>query len=84
MANDKIHFQPFNDNYNVKCLNGAYHRRDTTDPTRVTCEACLKNDTDAFWERHEQKNGNKENNSTKGLRVLRKSTFKKFSTNLSP
>jgi hypothetical protein len=81
MANDKVHFQPFNDNYNVKCLNGAYHRRDTTDPKRVTCEACMKNDTDNFWHRHEEKNGNVHKNSAKGLRPFLQSTFKLFSQN---
>ena len=79
----RIHFKPFNDNSNVKCLNGSIHVRRTTDATKVTCEACLKNDTDNFWDTHEKKKGNRHKNCHKGLRPYLKSTFKKFIKKLS-
>jgi len=77
MSDNRTHFKPFNDNGNVKCLNGSAHAKKTTDPKKVTCEACLKSDTDNFWNRHEEKNGNKHKNSAKSLRPYLQSTFKK-------
>jgi hypothetical protein len=58
-----IHFKPFSDNGNVRCLNGNIHRTCTTDIRRVTCLKCLNPNTNKdFWFKHEQKRGNAHKN----------------------
>lgn len=54
-----IHFRPFNDSGNVRCLNGNAHASYTTDKNRITCPLCLNENTKKeFWFQHEQKHGN--------------------------
>jgi len=54
-----IHFNPFKDNYNVRCLNGNAHANKTTDINNVTCPLCLNPNTGkGFWSAYENKNGN--------------------------
>jgi hypothetical protein len=58
-----IHFRPFGDNGNVRCLNGSAHARNTNDLKRVTCLKCLNpNTAKDFWHRHEEKRGNEMKN----------------------
>ena len=59
MANDLIHFTPFRDSFNVRCLNGSAHARRTGDIKAVTCPICSDKKTNKnFWDRHEMKHGN--------------------------
>ena len=54
-----IHFQPFNDNGNVRCLHGSAHAYRSKDITKVNCPKCLDEKTcERFWFEHEQKHGN--------------------------
>ena len=54
-----VHFRPFNDSGNVRCLNGDAHAIETTDINKVTCPKCLNPNTGKdFWHRHEMKHGN--------------------------
>ena len=56
---DMVHFQPFKDSFNVRCLNGSAHARRTFDKDKVTCPKCLNPETgQGFWNRHEAKRGN--------------------------
>jgi hypothetical protein len=56
---DIIHFTPFRDSFNVRCLNGSAHARRTEHMEFVTCLLCLnKNTNKEFWDRHEMKHGN--------------------------
>ena len=60
---EMVHFKPFNDNGNVRCLNGDAHARRTTDINKVTCIKCLNPNTGKnFWHRHEEKRGNQHKN----------------------
>ena len=55
-----IHFEPFRDSGNVRCLNGSAHARYSNDINRVTCTKCLNpNTAKSFWLEHEQKHGNR-------------------------
>lgn len=57
-SKDVVHFQPFRDNHNVKCLNGNFHAKRTFNINDVTCPKCLNPETGHnFWSRHEEKNG---------------------------
>ena len=57
--NNIIHFRPFKDSYNVRCLNGSAHVNRTYDINRVTCTKCLNpNKNKKFWHEHETKKGN--------------------------
>ena len=59
MANDLIHYTPFRDSFNVRCLNGSAHAKRTELFVFVTCPLCLdKNTNKEFWNRHEKKHGN--------------------------
>jgi len=59
MADNRIHFKPFNDNRNVRCLNGSAHAKASTDFNSVTCEACRDlNNAKRYWHEYEEKNGN--------------------------
>jgi len=54
-----VHFRPFKDSYNVRCLNGSAHANRTYDIDRVTCSKCLNpNTAKRFWHEHEKKKGN--------------------------
>lgn len=56
---DLVHFLPFKDNRNVRCLNGSAHVRTTYLIEFVTCPLCLdENECKTYWVRHEEKNGN--------------------------
>ena len=56
---DVIHFQPFTDRHDVRCLNGSFHAKRTVDISKVTCSKCLNPETgQGFWSRHEHKKGN--------------------------
>jgi hypothetical protein len=57
------HFKPFNDNGNVKCLNGSAHVWETRNIKEVTCPKCLDdNVAKSFWHEHEKKKGNQNKN----------------------
>jgi hypothetical protein len=57
--NEPIHFRPFNDSFNVRCLNGSAHASRTSDITKVNCLECLNPKTNKdFWDAHERKHGN--------------------------
>ena len=54
-----IHFRPFNDSGNVRCLNGSAHAHYSTDINKVNCLKCLDPKTGQnFWHEHEHKKGN--------------------------
>ena len=54
-----VHFRPFKDTYNVRCLNGSIHAKRTYDINKVTCSKCLNSNTRKnFWFDYEKKNGN--------------------------
>ena len=59
MEKELIHFQPFGDTFNVKCLNGSAHAHRTKFKEFVTCPLCLKPETNKdFWSEYENKHGN--------------------------
>jgi len=54
------HYTPFEDSFNVRCLNGSAHAHRTSHIEFVTCPLCLNPATaKEFWMRHEQKHGNR-------------------------
>lgn len=56
---DLVHFTPFKDSHNTRCLTGSYHARRTYDKDKVTCPKCLNPEKgQGFWHRHETKYGN--------------------------
>lgn len=58
-----VHYKPFNDNSNVKCLHGSIHVNRTIDWSKVTCPKCLDPKVgERFWYEHEQKKGNEHKN----------------------
>jgi hypothetical protein len=59
MAQDLIHFTPFRDSFNVRCLNGSAHAKRTEIIKFVTCPICKdENANKEFWREHERKHGN--------------------------
>jgi hypothetical protein len=59
MAQDLIHFRPFQDSWNVRCLNGSAHASRTHDIRLVTCPICKDKEANKdFWQEHEAKHGN--------------------------
>ena len=59
-----IHYEPFRDSGNVRCLNGSARARYSSDINEVTCTKCLNPKTgEKFWAKHERKHGNKYKNS---------------------
>lgn len=53
-----IHWKPFKENSNVKCLNGSAYLRVTSDKNKVTCAACLSGSTNKYWELWQSENLN--------------------------
>ena len=54
-----IHYRPFKDNRNVRCLNGSAHVRTAFDLKDVTCPICKDVHANMdFWLRWEAKHGN--------------------------
>ena len=61
--NDLVHYKPFRDNSNVRCLNGSAHRRYSEDLKEVTCPKCKDPKTaEGFWHVHETEHGNENKN----------------------
>ena len=59
MGQDLIHFTPFRDSFNVRCLNGSAHAKRTQHIEFVTCPICKdKKANKDFWNTHEMKHGN--------------------------
>jgi hypothetical protein len=49
MADELIHFRPFRDTLQVRCLNGSYHARKTHNIDLVTCPLCKDTHTNQRW-----------------------------------
>lgn len=52
---DAVHYQPMENNHNVRCLNGSAHVKQTRHVEFVTCELCKNPLTNKeYW--HEKQN----------------------------